>query len=140
MDSKDPFVLLVEDNPDDEALTRRAFQKHKSGSQIKLARDGAEALDFLFDQRAFAQRDVLHRPRTILLDLRLLKLERIRANDVTRALPLIIQTSSKEQEDSLRSYLPGAISYVRQPVDFKQFMGAVEPLGLFWLDLLELPW
>jgi two-component system response regulator len=146
MEQRRPYILLVEDNPDDEALTLRAFKKNNFGHEIVVVRDGAEALDFLFARGDYAGRDNLHRPQIVLLDLKLPKidglqvLEQIRANADTRAQPVIILTSSREQEDLLNSYLLGANSYVRKPVDFNQFMDAVQQLGLYWLVLLELPW
>jgi two-component system response regulator len=146
MMDQQPYILLVEDNPDDEALTLRAIKKHNFGREIVVVRDGAEALDFLFARGAYAGRDKAHRPQLILLDLKLPKidglqvLEQIRSQEHTRAQPVVILTSSREQEDLLRSYLLGANSYIRKPVDFNQFMDAVQQLGLYWLDLLELPW
>jgi two-component system response regulator len=138
-----PKVLLVEDNPDDEALTIRAFRKSNLQNDIIVARDGVEALDYLFGEGRYSGRDPKDTPHMILLDLKLPKLdglevlERIRADERTRLLPVIILTSSKEQEDLVNSYSLGANSYIRKPVDFNQFVQAVQHLGLYWLVLNE---
>ena len=141
-----PRVLLVEDNPDDEMLTIRAFQKSNFRNEVDVARDGAEALDYLFATGAHVDRNPDDLPHLILLDLKLPKidglevLERIRANDRTRYLPVVILTSSKEQDDLIRSYANGANSYIRKPVDFNQFFQAVQQLGLYWLVMNESPY
>ncbi len=138
-------ILLVEDNPDDEALTLRALNKHNVTNEVVVARDGAEALDFLFRTGAYAGRDAQQTPQVILLDLKLPKIDglevlrRIRQDDRTRLLPVVILTSSKEEEDILNGYRLGANSYVRKPVDFVEFTDAVRQLGLFWLLLNEPP-
>ncbi|MBZ0284783.1 MAG: response regulator [Anaerolineae bacterium] len=138
-------ILLVEDNPDDEALTLRAFKKSNLKNDVVVARDGVEALDYLFATGTYADRDVSLLPQLILLDLKIPKIEglevlrRIRADDRTRLLPVVILTSSKEQEDLINSYSLGANSYIRKPVDFTQFAQAVQQLGLYWLVLNELP-
>jgi CheY-like chemotaxis protein len=138
-------ILLVEDNPDDEALTLRAFKKSNLTNEIVVAHDGREALDYLFGAGLYAERDTSVTPQLILLDLKLPKIDglevlrRIRGNDSTRLLPVVILTSSKEQEDLVRSYSLGANSYIRKPVDFNQFVGAVQQLGLYWLVLNEYP-
>ncbi len=143
MDNK--TILLVEDNPDDEALTIRALKKNNIGNHLTVAHDGAEALDFLFGTGAYAGRDIQNLPQIILLDLNLPKvdglevLRRIRADDRTRLLPVIVLTSSKEEQDLINSYSLGANSYVRKPVDFNQFVEAVRQLGLYWLILNEVP-
>ena len=143
MNSK--IILLVEDNPDDEALTLRAFQRSNILNEIVVARDGAEALDYLFGAGKFEGRDISEQPQIVLLDLKLPKidglevLERIRANEQTKLLPVVILTSSKEQQDLLQSYSLGANSYVRKPVDFSEFYEAVRNLGLYWLILNEPP-
>jgi two-component system response regulator len=135
-------ILLVEDNPDDEALTLRAFKKSNLGNEIVVARDGVEALDYLFGTSA---QDLGHLPKLVLLDLKLPKLdglevlERIRADERTKLLPVVILTSSKEQEDLIKSYSLGANSYIRKPVDFNQFINAIQQLGLYWLVLNEVP-
>ena len=134
-------ILLVEDNPDDEALTLRAFKKNNILNQIVVCRDGAEAVDFLFAQGAYADRADEPLPQLVLLDLKLPKLDgtevlrRIRANERTRLLPVVVLTSSKEDRDIIDSDQLGANSYVRKPVDFTEFLGAVRSLGLFWLVL-----
>ncbi len=138
-------ILLVEDNPDDEALTLRALKKNNITNEVVVARDGAEALDYLFGTGAYAGRDVNIQPQVTLLDLKLPKidglevLKRLRADERTRLLPVVILTSSTEEQDRLRGYGLGANSYVRKPVDFDQFIEAVRQLGLYWLLLNELP-
>ena len=135
------MILLVEDNADDEELTTRALRQAKIANEIVVARDGAEALDFLFGEGAHAGRDVSRTPAVILLDLKLPKLSgldvlnRLRADPRTRLIPTVILTSSSEDEDMLKSYQLGANSYVRKPVDFGQFAVAVSQLGIYWLLL-----
>jgi CheY-like chemotaxis protein len=137
------MILLVEDNPDDEALTRRALAKNNIQNEVQVAHDGAEALDFLFGTGAHAARPIA--PEVILLDLKLPKvdglevLRRIRADDRTRLLPVVILTSSREERDLVSGYGLGANSYIRKPVDFQQFVEAVRQLGLYWLVLNEPP-
>ncbi|OGN99686.1 MAG: two-component system response regulator [Chloroflexi bacterium RBG_13_52_14] len=139
------FILLVEDNPDDVALTMRALKIHNVANEVVLARDGAEALDFLFGGGAHAGRDTNHVPQIILLDLKLPKvdglevLRRLRADDRTALVPVVILTSSKEEQDLAAGYRLGANSYIRKPVDFNQFSEAVKQLGLYWLVLNEPP-
>jgi CheY-like chemotaxis protein len=139
------MILLVEDNPDDEALTLRALKKNNIGNELVVVRDGAAALDFIFCQGAYAERNPRDMPQVILLDLKLPKIDglevlrRIRANENTKLLPVVILTSSKEEQDRLRGYTLGANSYVQKPVDFDQFIGAVRQLGLYWLVLNEAP-
>jgi two-component system response regulator len=141
-----PKVLLVEDNPDDEMLTIRAFQKSNFRNEVVVARDGAEALDYLFATGQHAGRNPDDIPHLILLDLKLPKidglevLERIRADERTRFIPVVVLTSSKEQEDLLNSYANGANSYVRKPVDFNQFFQAIQQLGMYWLVMNESPY
>ncbi|MEK7816267.1 MAG: response regulator [Pseudomonadota bacterium] len=143
MESK--TILLVEDNPDDEALTLRALKKNNIMNEVVVARDGAEALDYLFLRGAHANRDLHKRPAITLLDLKLPKvdglevLRQIRANPSTQLLPVVILTSSKEEQDLINGYRLGANSYIRKPVDFSQFMEAVRSLGLYWLVLNETP-
>ena len=138
-------ILLVEDNPDDEALTLRALKKNKVANRVIVARDGEEALDYLFGTGAYAGRDVRDTPTVVLLDLKLPKvdglevLRRIRANEHTRFTPVIILTSSKEEGDRLQGYKLGVNSYVVKPVDFSQFSEAINYLGLYWLVLNEPP-
>ncbi|HAX70934.1 MAG TPA: two-component system response regulator [Anaerolineae bacterium] len=139
------MILLVEDNPDDEALTVRALKKNKIANNLAIVRDGAEALDFLFFTGAYAERDHQEIPEVILLDLKLPKvdglevLRRIRADERTRLLPVVVLTSSKEEQDLIKSYKLGANSYVRKPVDFSQFVEAIRQLGMYWLVLNEAP-
>jgi two-component system, response regulator len=139
------MILLVEDNADDEALTLRALNKNKIGNKIEVVRDGAEALDFLFATGSHASRDPRELPQVILLDLKLPKvdglevLRQIRANPRTRMLPVVVLTSSKEEQDMIQAYLIGVNSYVRKPVDFNQFVEAIGQLGLYWLVLNEAP-
>ena len=138
-------ILLVEDNPDDEALTLRAFQKNKIRNEVAVVRDGAEALDYLFCRGAYASRDPGAHPAITLLDLKLPKvdglevLKQIRANPSTRLLPVVVLTSSREEQDLISSYTLGANSYIRKPVDFNQFIDAVRNLELYWLVLNEGP-
>jgi two-component system response regulator len=142
---EDKMILLVEDNTDDEALTLRALKKNNIGNKVVVVRDGAEALDFLFCRGAHADRDPRDKPQVILLDLKLPKvdgmevLRRIREDANTRTLPVVILTSSKEEQDVVNSYLMGVNSYVRKPVDFIQFVEAIRQLGLYWLVLNEAP-
>ena len=138
-------ILLVEDNADDEALTIRALNKSKVANKIDVVRDGAEALDYLFCTGVYADCDPFDLPQVILLDLKLPKvdglevLRRIRAEARTRMLPVVILTSSKEDQDRISAYTSGANSYVRKPVDFNQFVDAIGNLGLYWLVLNEPP-
>jgi len=138
-------ILLVEDNPDDEALTLRALQKNNIRNDVVVAHDGVEALDYLFGTGSHAGRDVHLVPQVVLLDLKLPKvdglevLRRLRADQRTKLLPVVILTSSNEEQDRLRGYDLGANSYVRKPVDFNQFIEAVRQLGLYWLILNERP-
>ncbi|MGE0746662.1 MAG: response regulator [Rhodospirillales bacterium] len=137
-------ILLVEDNPDDEALTLRAFRKNNIKNDIVVARDGAEALDYLFGTGAHAGRDPGDLPEVVLLDLKLPKvdglevLRKIREDERTRLLPVVILTSSKEEQDIASGYRLGCNSYVRKPVNFDDFIAAVNQLGMYWL-LLNLP-
>lgn len=145
MDATKRTILLVEDSPDDAALTLRAFKKHNVTNDVVVARDGAEALDWLFGTGAHAGRDSSVTPQVVLLDLKLPKidglevLQRLRADERTRMLPVVILTSSKEERDLLNGYRLGANSYIRKPVDFAQFTEAVRQLGLYWLLLNEAP-
>lgn len=138
-------ILLVEDNPDDEALTLRALQMNKIQNEVIVARDGVQALDYLFGTGKYAGRDVRETPAVMLLDLKLPKvdglevLKRVRAQESMRLLPVVILTSSKEDQDVLSSYSLGCNSYVRKPVDFDEFIKAANQLGLYWLLLNEPP-
>ncbi len=140
---KNEIILLVEDNPDDEALTVRALKKSNVANEVVVARDGLEALDYLFGEGTYAHRDTAVMPQVILLDLKLPKLDglgvlrRIRADDRTKLLPVVILTSSNEETDRISGYGLGANSYVRKPVDFNQFIEAARQLGLYWLVLNE---
>src|SRR5258708_5531145 len=138
-------ILLVEDNPDDEALTLRALKKNHIANHIVVAHDGVEALDYLFATGIHAGRDPGERPALVLLDLKLPKidglevLKRLRSDPRTALLPVVVLTSSREDQDLVRSYSLGANSYVRKPVDFNQFVEAVRQLGMYWLMLNEGP-
>lgn len=142
---KDRVILLVEDNPDDVDLTKRALAKQKIANEMVVARDGVEALDWIFGTGAFAGRDARDTPTVILLDLKLPRvdglevLRRLRADERTKLLPVVILTSSNEEQDVIASYDLGANSYVRKPVDFEQFSDAVRQLGLYWFLLNEPP-
>lgn len=139
------IILLVEDNPDDVLLTRRALQKNNILNELVVAEDGVEALDYLFGQGKYAGRDVRIQPQVILLDIKLPRMDgievlrRIRADESTRLLPVVMLTSSSEERDRLETYSLGANSYIRKPVDFYQFIDAVRQLGLYWLVLNESP-
>ena len=145
MTIKDETILLVEDNPDDVELTLRAFRKNNIANDVVIARDGVEALDYLFGAGAYADRDTNDTPRLILLDLKMPKLdglqvlERLRADKRTKLTPVVILTSSKEEHDLISGYKSGANSYVRKPVDFNQFVEAVRQIGLYWLLMNEVP-
>jgi CheY-like chemotaxis protein len=138
-------ILLVEDDPDDEALTLRALRRGGVQHTLVVARDGVEALDYLFGAGGYAGRDLKVMPLVVLLDLKLPRLDglevlrRIRAEDRTRLLPVVILTSSDEERDRLEGYRHGANSYVRKPIDYDQFAEAVRQLGLYWLLLNEPP-
>tara|TARA_R110002073_G_scaffold141666_1_gene292846 strand:- start:2800 stop:3237 length:438 start_codon:yes stop_codon:yes gene_type:complete len=141
----DKAILLVEDNPDDELLTLEALEANRIGNNVVVARNGVEALNYLFGEGAYAERDVMDWPAVVLLDLKLSKIDglevlrRIRADERTRQLPVVILTSSNEEEDRLKGYTLGANSYVRKPVDFDQFVRTAGQLGLYWLLLNEAP-
>jgi len=136
-------ILLVEDNPDDVALTLRALNKNNIANEVIVAKDGVEALDYLFGEGAYAGRNATIVPAVILLDLKLPRidglevLERLRKDERTKFAPVVVLTSSKEEQDLVRSYKLGANSYIRKPVDFIQFSEAVRQLGLYWLVLNE---
>ncbi len=138
-------IMLVEDNPDDEELTLRALRKANIANEVFVARDGTEALDFLFGTGRHAGLQTLPMPAVVLLDLKLPKLngidvlKRIRADPRTRLIPVVILTSSSEDEDMLKSYQSGANSYVRKPVEFSSFASAVAQLGMYWMLLNQAP-
>src|SRR5436190_22765967 len=137
------IILLVEDNPDDEALTLRAFKRNNIFNPVVVARDGDEALDYLFGTGAYTSRDLHVMPQVILLDLKLPKvdglevLRRLRADAHTRLLPVVILTSSNQEQDLIKGYRNGANSYIRKAVDFHQFVEAIRQLSLYWLVLNE---
>jgi CheY-like chemotaxis protein len=139
------IIMLVEDNPDDETLTLRALKKNNIQNEVVVARDGVEALDYLFGTGTPVQREATIKPVVVLLDLKLPKIDglevlrRIRADDRTKFIPVVVLTSSKEEQDLVNSYSFGCNSYVRKPVDFVQFVEAVRQLGLYWLVLNEPP-
>lgn len=138
-------ILLVEDNPDDQVLTVRALKQNRIANRVVIANDGVEAVDYLFGAGTHAGRDTTDLPAVVLLDLKLPRMDglevlaRIRADERTRLLPVVILTSSKEEKDMVNGYTLGANSYVRKPVDFVQFSEAVRQLGLYWLVMNEAP-
>ena len=138
-------ILLVEDNPNDEELTLRALRKANIANEVAIARDGQEALDFLFGTGKYAGRELPSMPAVVLLDLKLPKLDgidvlqRIRADPRTRLVPVVVLTSSSEDEDMVRSYQSGANSYVRKPIEFSAFANAVTQLGMYWVLINQIP-
>lgn len=142
---KEKVILLVEDSDDDVALTRRAMEKNRIRNELVVARDGAEALEYVFGTGRYAGRDPAEAPALVLLDLKLPKIDglevlrRIRSDPRTHLYPVVILTSSKEEQDLVNSYALGANSYILKPVDFDQFVKAVSQLGLYWLVLNEPP-
>ena len=136
-------IFLIEDNPRDQVLTLRALKASNIVNDVIVAHDGVEALDYFFGTGMYAGRDTTVMPQVVLLDLKLPKvdglevLQRIRADERTRSLPVVVFSSSSEEEDMIKSYHLGANSYVRKPVDFGQFMEATKQLGLYWLVLNE---
>lgn len=142
---KNTTILLVEDNPDDELLTLRALKKNNIGNDVFVVRDGVEALHYLFCKEEYADRDPGDMPQLILLDIKLPKIDGlevlryIRADKRTKCLPVVILTSSKEEQDMMDAYAGGANSYVRKPVDFTEFAQAIQRLGLYWLVLNQTP-
>jgi len=139
------FILLVEDNPDDELLTLRALKRANILNEVVVAHDGVEALDFVFARGVYAGRGPSVKPTVTLLDLKLPRvdglevLRQIRASEFTRLMPVVILTSSKEEQDLMTGYSLGANSYIQKPVSFEAFMGAVGQLGLYWMLLNEQP-
>jgi two-component system response regulator len=142
---KTKVILLVEDNPDDVQLTLRALKKSKISNEVLVAQDGVEALEYLFGTGKYAGRDTKVLPQVVLLDLKMPRmdgletLQRIRKDDRTKLLPVVVLTTSSEDRDRVESYKLGANSYIRKPVDFNQFADAVQQLGLYWLVLNESP-
>jgi CheY-like chemotaxis protein len=142
---KNKVILLVEDNPDDELLTLRAFKKCHIANEVVVAHDGVEALDYLFGTGAWAGRDLANLPAVVMLDLKLPKIDglevlrRMRADERLCMAPVVILTSSREEQDVISGYKLGANSYIRKPVDFEQFNEAVRQLGIYWLLLNEPP-
>ncbi|MGA3115126.1 MAG: response regulator [Syntrophobacteraceae bacterium] len=138
-------ILLVEDNPDDVKLTLKALERERIANDLQIATDGVEAIDYLFAKGKFAGRDASIMPQVILLDLKMPRmdglevLKRIRSDEKTKLLPVVILTTSNEDKDRIESYKLGANSYIRKPVDFKQFAEAVKQLGLYWLVINEAP-
>lgn len=145
MKSASHTILLVEDNKDDEALTIRALKKNNITNEVVVALDGAEALDYLFCRGKFAGRDVKATPQVVLLDLNLPKIDgltvlrEMRKDPLTKLIPVVVLTSSKEDRDIIESYSLGANSYVRKPVEFEKFVEAIRQLGLYWLILNQPP-
>ncbi len=139
-------ILLVEDNPNDVELTLRALKKQNLANNVQVAKDGEEALDFIFGTGAHADRDVNNRPRVILLDLKLPKvdglqvLRQIKGDERTKAIPVVVLTSSREEQDMVESYKLGVNSYIQKPVDFDQFSKSVADMGLYWLLLNKPPY
>jgi CheY-like chemotaxis protein len=142
---RDAVILLVEDNPDDEALTLRALHKNRVSNPVIIVHDGVEALEFLFGEGIYAGRNTAELPAVILLDLKLPRLDglevlrRLRKDERTSVIPVVVLTTSNEDKDIIHSYALGANSYVRKPVDFDQFTEAVGKLGMYWLLVNEPP-
>ncbi len=142
---KKKVILLVEDNPDDVQLTLRALKKSKIANDIVIAQDGVEALDYLFATGKYTGRDITILPQVVLLDLKMPRLDglevlhRLRNDERTRLLPVVVLTTSSEDRDRVESYKLGANSYIRKPVDFAQFIDAIQQLELYWLILNEAP-
>jgi two-component system response regulator len=138
-------ILLVEDNPHDVELALHAFRRHNLSNRVQVVRDGAEALDYLFQTGAYGGRGAAHRPKVVLLDLKLPKvdgievLRRVKADAALRTLPVVVLTSSREERDVVESYQLGVNSYIVKPVDFDQFTEAVRQVGLYWLLLNQPP-
>jgi CheY-like chemotaxis protein len=138
-------ILLVEDNPDDEALAIRALKRHHIGNEIVVAHDGVEALDYLFGTGIYADRDITNKPSVVLLDLKLPRIDglevlrRVREDPRTKFLPVVVLTTSSEENDLLNSYSLGCNSYICKPVDFVQFSEAIRQLGMYWLLMNEPP-
>lgn len=138
-------ILLVEDNPNDVELTLRALKKHNLANKVHVVKDGAEALEYIFATGTYNERDIQHRPKVVLLDLKLPKvdglevLRQIKSDERTKVIPVVVLTSSKEERDLVESYKLGANSYITKPVDFDKFINSVAELGLYWLLLNQPP-
>ncbi len=145
LDRKEVQILLVEDNPNDMELTLRALKKHNLANKVHVARDGVEALDYIFASGAHAEENVADLPKVILLDLKLPKvdglevLRKVKSDELTKMIPVVVLTSSREEKDMIESYKLGVNSYIVKPVDFDKFLRSVEELGLYWLLLNKLP-
>ncbi len=145
MSTTSKTILLVEDNPDDEALAIRAFKRHHIGNEVIVAHDGMEALDYLFGTGLYADRDLSIKPTVVLLDLKLPRMDgievlrSIRADERTKLMPVVVLTTSSEEQDMINSYSLGCNSYIRKPVDFLQFSEAIRQLGMYWLLMNEPP-
>jgi CheY-like chemotaxis protein len=144
-DKNHKIILLVEDNPDDEALAIRALKRHHIGNEIVVAHDGVEALDYVFGTGIYDGRDMSNKPSVVLLDLKLPRIDglevlrRLREDDRTKLLPVVVLTTSNEEGDLINSYSLGCNSYIRKPVDFVQFSEAIRQLGMYWLLMNEPP-
>ena len=144
-DHSEVEILLVEDNPSDAELTIRALKKHHLANNLVHLKDGAEAIDFIFAKGKYSERNIQNGPKVVLLDLKLPKIEgvevlkRIKSDERTKVIPVVVLTSSKEEQDVVRSYQFGANSYIMKPVDFDKFLNAVSELGLYWLLLNQPP-
>jgi CheY-like chemotaxis protein len=145
-DRKEVQILLVEDNPNDVELTLRALKKHNLANKVHVARDGVEALDYIFASGDHAGENVADIPKVILLDLKLPKvdglevLRKVKSDELTKMIPVVVLTSSREEKDMIESYKLGVNSYIVKPVNFDKFLRSVEELGLYWLLLNEWPW
>lgn len=141
--NKSQVILLVEDNLDDEELTRLAFMECKFANELVVARDGQDALDYLFASGKYSGRDVCDQPQVVLLDLKIPKvdglevLRRVRADERTKCVPVVVLTSSKQKQDMLSACMLGANSYIQKPVDYNRFVEVVRQLGMYWLMLNE---
>jgi CheY-like chemotaxis protein len=142
---KEIEILLVEDNPNDVELALRALKKHNLANKVHVVKDGAEALEYIFGTGDYASRDVNNKPRVVFLDLKLPKvdglevLRRIKSDERTKVIPIVVLTSSTEERDIIESYQLGVNSYIVKPIDFDKFMDAVSELGLYWLLLNQPP-